>query len=479
MSIAIFSNELRSHKTTKLTQTNHIMSEKNKVSRKEFLSYSAVVGAGAVGVLGLPSILTSCGSSGKSGQAALREPGTYYIPYLTDKAIDGKPLKAGLVGCGGRGSGAIQDLINSANGITVVALGDVLPDRMTEVKDMLKKDYSMDVPSENCFIGFDSYQKVIDAGVDIVVLTTPPNFRPYHFKYAVDKGVHSFLEKPIATDPAGYRTIMAAAKQADAKGICCVTGTQRRHQRAYVESFKQINNGLIGAITGGSVYWNQNMLWYKNREKNWSNMEWMIRDWVNWKWLSGDHIVEQHVHNIDVFTWFSGLKPVKATGFGSRHKRVTGDQYDNFSVDFEFENGVHMHSMCRQIDGTDSNVSEFVQGTLGSWSSNNNEFVIKDLAGNVVWKYDPETEKQFQQNNPYVLEHVDLVTHIRNGEPINEAPATALSSLAAVMGRESAYTGKLTTWDEMVASPMDMMPTLEMADIDMSTYTVQVPGGNV
>jgi predicted dehydrogenase len=220
------------------------------------------------------------------------------------------------------------------------------------------------------------------------------------------------------------------------------------------------------------------MLWYKNREKNWSDMEWMIRDWVNWKWLSGDHIVEQHVHNIDVFLWMSGLKVAKATGFGARHRRVTGDQYDMFSIDFECENGVHFSSMCRQINGCSNKVGEEVFGTKGSWNSFDHE--IKDLQGNVIWKYDKEAEEAaFKQHNPYVLEHVDAFNQIRKGTSIDEATACAISCLAGVMGRESAYTGKTVTWDEMSKSDLDYMPAkLEIGPMDMSQYTVRVPGND-
>ena len=237
-----------------------------------------------------------------------------------------------------------------------------------------------------------------------------------------------------------------------------------------------MQEGLIGEITGGNVYWNQPMLWYRNREQGWSDMEWMIRDWVNWKWLSGDHIVEQHVHNIDVFNWFSGYKPKRATAFGSRQRRVTGDQYDNFSVDFEYDNGVHMHSMCRQIDGCDSNVSEFIQGTKGSWSST--DFAIRDLQGNIVWQYDSATEDAaHQQNDPYTLEHVNWISCIRNNTPIVQAEETATSNMCAIMGRESAYTGKSVSWDEMTASPLNLTPAkMELGPMDMSIYTVPVPG---
>ena len=447
---------------------------KNKMSRKDFLSLSAM--AGVTGLVGSSSILTSCGEKGPV-YTPLKEAGTYYIPVLNDKADDGKELKAGVIGCGGRGSGAIVDLLNAANGIKVVALGDTFADRLQNLKKNLAEKYNQVVADENCFVGFDAYKKVIDSGVDMVIIATPPAFRPIHFQYATEKGVHSFLEKPIAVDAKGYRTIMATAKQATAKGLSVVCGTQRHHQRPYVEAYQKIQEGMIGEITGGNVYWNQSMLWYKNRDKAWTDTEWMVRDWVNWKWLSGDHIVEQHVHNIDVFLWMSGLKPVKATAFGARHRRITGDQYDMFSVDFEMENGIHLHSMCRQINGCANNVGEFIQGTKGSWNSYTHE--IKDLAGNVIWKFDEEAAKaQYKQHDPYTLEHVDWVNHIRKGTAHDEATQCAISCLAAVMGRESAYSGASTTWDEVSKSTQDYMAEFkhELGKQDMDKCVVMVPG---
>ena len=412
------------------------MKKENSISRRSFLKSSALAGAlGAIGTGSTVGVLTSCGG-GESANAIkpLKEPGTYYVPELPDLATDGKELKAGVIGCGGRGSGAAFNFLNAANGVTIVALGDTFQERVDDLAKKLKDEKGIDVPADKRFVGLDAYKQVIDSGVDVVIVATPPVFRPVHFQYATEKGKHSFLEKPICVDPVGYRTIMATAKQAAAKNLCVVTGTQRHHQRSYVESYKKIMEGLIGEITGGTVYWNQNMLWYRDRQPGWNDCEYMIKDWVNWKWLSGDHIVEQHVHNIDVFTWFSGLKPVKAVGFGSRHRRITGDQYDNFSVDFTMENGIHMHSMCRQIDGCANNVSEFIQGTKGSWSSDTME--IKDLAGNVIWKYDSEAEKaNFKQTDPYTLEHVNWINCIRGGKQIEQASETAISNMAAIMGR--------------------------------------------
>ncbi len=330
-------------------------------------------------------------------------------------------------------------------------------------------------------MGFDSYKKALDSGVDIALLTTPPVFRPYHFQYAVSKGVHCFLEKPVAVDAKGYRTVIAAAKQAASKKLAVVTGTQRHHQREYVESFQKIQEGLIGPIVSGNVYWNQGMLWYRKREQGWSDMEWNIRDWVNWTWLSGDHIVEQHVHNIDVFMWMmGGAHPVKATGFGSRQRRITGDQYDNFSVDFEFANGVHLHSMCRQINGCSDTVDEYVQGAKGWWSSQ--DFAIRDYSGNILWQYDKEAAMaKYAVRDPYVLEHVDLVNHVRSGEPLDQATETANSTLAGIMGRESAYTGKAMEWDAMVAMDQNLLPcepdALALGELDcVKNLVIPVPG---
>ncbi len=457
------------------------MKKENNLTRRSFLKTSAV--AGAVGVVGTGTagFLTSCsgGADKKNGgRVPLKEEGTYYAPDLPDLATDGKELRAGVVGCGGRGSGAAINFLNAANGVTVVALGDVFQEKVDDLAERLKNEKGIDIPADKRFVGLDAYKQVIDSGIDVLIDATPPYFRPEHFKYAVEKNKHCFLEKPICVDAVGYRTIVAAARQAQSKNLSVVTGTQRHHQRSYIESYKQIMSGAIGEITGGAVYWNQSMLWYRDRQPQWNDFEYMVRDWVNWKWLSGDHIVEQHVHNIDVFTWFTGLRPVSAVGFGSRQRRVTGDQYDNFSIDFTMENGIHMHSMCRQTDGCANNVSEFIQGTKGSWTTNGGH-VIKDLQGNIIWQYDHEAEgTNFKQTDPYTLEHVNLINCIRGNTPIEQASETAVSNLAGIMGRESAYTGQEITWDAMTASALDYTPAdLNIGKMDMSGFTVPVPGG--
>lgn len=453
----------------------------NKISRRSFLKNSALVG-GALSTAGVSSnaLLSSCSSkkTNKTTFVPLKDPKDYYIPELPDLAKDGAELKAGLIGCGGRGTGAVMNFLNAANGVTVTAIADTFIEKVNDFAAYLQKEKNINIPVDKRYVGLDAYQKLIDEGdVNVVIIATPPFFRPIHFKYAMEKGKHAFLEKPLFVDATGYRSVITTAKQAYAKNLAVVTGNQRHHERKYVESYKKIMEGYIGEITGGVVYWNQNQLWYKNRDWRWSDTEWMIRDWVNWKWLSGDHIVEQHVHNIDVFTWFSGLRPASATGFGSRQRRVTGDQFDFFSVDFEMENGIHLHSMCRQIDGCDNNVSEFIQGTKGSWSSD--DFKIKDLEGNVIWKYDFDAEgAQYKQTDPYTLEHVNWINHIRSNQPIDMAAGLAVSNMAAIMGRESAYTGITFKWENTTSSPQDFTPAiLNLAGrMNMRDFVVPVPG---
>ena len=454
--------------------------KENNVSRRTFLKTSAV--AGAAGVMGASGMLTSCTRGGAAGQAQrpLREPGTYYIPDLTDLAVDGREIKAGIIGCGGRGSGAAFNFLDAANNVTITALGDVYAPATDRLAGRLA-ERGVIVPPEKRFSGLDAYKQVIDSGVDVIIEAVPPFFRPEIFRYAVEKGVHSFLEKPICVDPVGYRIVMTAARQAQARRLTVVTGTQRHHQRSYIASFQQIMNGAIGEITGGVVYWNQGTLGFRERLPGQSDFEWMVRDWVNWRWLSGDHIVEQHHHNVDVFMWFTGLRPTQCIANGSRHRRVTGDQFDNFSVDFKMENGIHLHSMCRQINGTPHNVTEFIQGTRGSWSSgpSGNEHVIRDLEGNEIWRFDDAAAReQFTQHNPYVLELVDMISSIRQNRGLEQATETALSNLAVIMGREAAYTGQVVTWEAMAASPQDLTPPdLSMTGrMDMTQFTVPVPG---
>lgn len=444
--------------------------EEKKLGRREFLGRSAMMGA--AGLIGT-SLLSSCGGNGRK---ALRKAGEYYVPGLPDKAVPGRKLRVGMVGCGGRGTGALGNLLDAADGIELVALGDILPDQLRKCREKIARDYGQTIPDEHCFLGFESYRQVIDSGIDMVILTTPPVFRPEQFQYAVEKGVHAFLEKPVCIDAVGYRKVIAASRQAELKGLCVLTGTERRHERPYVAAYRKIQEGYIGEILSGEVYWQQGKPWYATRTPGMTDMEYMIRDWFNWRWLAGDHIVEQHVHNIDVFLWMTGDVPRAATGFGSRLRRRSGDQFDQFSVDFEFEDGKRLHSMCRQVDGCSNRVGEVIHGTQGRWMSKNNSIV--DLKGRTVWKYDADADKRkFSQHDPYVLEHVDWVDHIRRGDSFVESVDNANSCMAAIIGRESAYTGKRVMWEEMVVSDQNLRPEkVGLFDVDLSQYKAPVPG---
>ena len=425
------------------------MKESN-ISRRNFLGNAAAVGVAGVVI---PALITSC--------AASENKKTVAIPTMLDHAPDGPVLKAGLIGCGGRGTGAAIQFLSAGPNLQIVAMGDTFQDRIDTCRERIKKEKGQEVPIENCFVGFNAYQKVINSGVDLVILATPPVFRPDHLAAAVEAGKHVFAEKPACVDPVGARSVMATGKKAEGLGLCIAVGSQRRHQRDYVATWQQVASGVIGRIVSANCYWNTGKSWYiKDPDPKWTEMEYMLRTWTNWTWTGGDHIVEQHVHNIDVINWFTGKHPVKAVAFGSRVRRKFGNQYDNFSVDFVFENGMHEHSMCRQVNGCSNNVSEFIQGTKGSTNCQN---TIWDLDGNVIWKYEYPLDKQGKPTrtvavDPYLQEHIDLVTAIRTNKPINEAENLATSSLNAIMGRVSAYTGKQVTWDEMMSSDLKLGP---------------------
>ncbi|MGI8782204.1 MAG: Gfo/Idh/MocA family protein [Acidobacteriota bacterium] len=386
-------------------------------------------------------------------------------------APNGPVLKVGLIGCGGRGTGAAHDILAGAENIKITALGDLFRDRVDRARTALSSK-GQTVAEDRCFTGFDNFEKVLASDIDLVILATPPHFRPQHFAASVAAKKHVFIEKPVAVDPSGIRSVLHTGEKAQAAGLSVVAGTQRRHQSSYLAVYKQIAAGAIGEIVGANCYWNMGKLWHRDREAGWSDMEWAIRNWVNWTWLSGDHIVEQHVHNLDVVEWFTGSHPVKAVGMGGRHRRITGDQYDTFSVDYEFANGMHLHSMCRQIDGCANSVSEFFTGTKGSaLCYNNGRITIFGKDGKtVVWKFTGT------DNKPYQQEHTDLVAAIRTGKQINETRNVAESCLTAIMGRISAYTGQALTRDEALKMEMRLGPTAYDLMAAAPEVNVAVPG---
>jgi len=454
--------------------------EKNSISRRSFLKSSALVGAAGMAGTGSAGLLTSCKQADTGPKyTPIREPGSYYIPGLEETEAEGRELKVGLIGCGGQGRGDLRNLMQCTKNVKITALGDAFIDRLNDAAADVQKMKGYEVPESNRFVGLDAYKKVIDSGVDAVMIVTPPFFRPIHYQYAVEKGKHCFMEKPLFVDPAGYRSAVATTRQLQAKNLCVVVGTQRHHERSYVAGFQKVMDGWIGDITGGAVYWNGTVPWTNLPKPGMSDGEGFLRNWVNWKWLSGDHIVEQHVHNLDVFTWFSGMRPESVNGVGARHRRPSGDQFDSFSLDFIMENGIHVHSMCRQLAGAAGPVAEFIQGTKGSWATLDNQHVIKDLKGEVIWKYSFDEEKEkFKVNSPTQLELLNWINHIRAGKFIEQASELAVSTMMAVMGREAAYTGRIIRWNDIVASPMDLTPPdfALTGKMDLTRYPIPVPG---
>ncbi len=419
------------------------MKNENGFNRRQFIGSLAATGA----------IAMAC-SKGSSGAKV-----EYKNSTLLEKAPAGRELTAGVIGTGGRGTGAALNFLEAGDGLKITHLADAFVDRVDNAKAKLAEVGNV-VPDENCYVGLEAWQKVIDSDVDIIITATPPYFRPMIFKAAIDAKKHVFMEKPVAVDPVGARSIMATSKKAESLGLNVVTGTQRRHQHHYIDVYKRLAGGAIGDILSATVYWNQGQLWYRDKQRGWSDVEWMIRNWVNWTWQSGDHIVEQHVHNIDVAHWFMGKHPIKAVGFGSRQRRITGDQYDNFSIDFTLDDGRHVHSMCRQINGCANNVTEYFTGSKGFAHTSSGFAKFFDSANHPTWQFEnPVVDGQAKEPlNPYVQEHVDLIAAIRQGFQIVEAEQTAISTLTAIMGRISAYTGKEVTWEEMMNSDLELTP---------------------
>ncbi|MFZ2875152.1 MAG: Gfo/Idh/MocA family oxidoreductase [Phycisphaerales bacterium] len=365
-------------------------------------------------------------------------------------------LRVGVIGCGGRGTGAAADALNASPDTEVVALADVMAERVASARENLSKQEGIssrvNLTDAACFAGWDAYQKLLATDVDIVILATPPHFRPIHFQAAVNAGKHVFMEKPVAVDGPGVRKVIEAAALADQKKLCVVAGTQRRHQTVYIEAMARLRGGEIGRVTGARCYWLQGGLWMNPRQAEWSDMEWQLRNWLYFTWLSGDHIVEQHVHNLDVMNWGLGATPLKANGMGGRQVRTDaayGHVFDHFSIEYEYPGGVVVESKCRQIDGCQSRVDEVFCGTEGTLAVSPNGARVE---GGKAWKFAGENP------NPYVLEHTDLVRAIQSGEHVNEGKRIAESTLTAIMGRMSAYTGKTVTWEQALNSQEDLSP---------------------
>jgi predicted dehydrogenase len=384
---------------------------------------------------------------------------------LSGQSIPSK-IKVALIGCGGRGTGALGQFIAACKILgaeaEVVALADAFEDRAKRLNETYK------LPATKVFVGYDAYQKVMATDCAFVLMATPPAFRPVHFAAAVAAGKHCFVEKPVAVDPVGARAIIATGEDAKKKGLAVVAGTQRRHDASYMKNKALIDAGAIGALRGGVVQWNGTVPWIRRRAKDDTDADYMNRNWLNFTELSGDHIVEQHIHNVDVAIWFLGRTPVSALGFGGRARRETGNMFDFFSVDYDFGDGVRIHSQCRQITGTTGRVGEFFTGASGSCFGSGKMFGQKQVDIPAI---------KLDTDDSMVQEHVDLIRGAYNGKPVNDARQIAETNLAVIMGRISAYTGEMVKFDDLLKHEKSPYYNLKasVGPLDFEKGTVKLP----
>ena len=400
--------------------------------------------------------LRTSSSAVAAGSMAATIAGTLSVARHAHAAGADDTLKVGLIGCGGRGTGAAAQALQADPGSRLWALGDAFGDRLQSSLDNLKKmpevSSKIDVAEDRCFVGFNAFQQVIDSGVDVVVLATPPHFRPQHLAAAVAAGKHVFCEKPVAVDAPGVRSVLETSELARQKGLSIVSGLCWRYDYGVRETVKRIQDGAIGDIVAIQENYLAGSLWLHPRQPSWSDMEWQLRNWLYFTWLSGDHNVEQHVHSLDKAMWLLGdVLPLKATGLGGRQVR-TGPEYghifDHHAVVYEFPNDVKVFAYTRQMDGCASDVEDYVMGTKGRA-----EILRHVINADERWRY------RGPENNMYQTEHDELFAAIRSGQPINNGQYMANSTLMAIMGRMATYTCKTITGDEALESSERLGPT--------------------
>jgi predicted dehydrogenase len=378
-----------------------------------------------------------------------------------------QPLKVGLVGCGGRGTGAAENVLQCASDIELTAMADLFPERLQKSRKTLSVVDGYKVDDAHCFTGLDAYKKLIDSGVDYVLLCTPPAFRPAQFEAAVEAGKHVFVEKPIAVDPVGVRRFLAAAKKSREKKLGVLAGTVLRYDRKHRETVQRIHDGQIGEIRAVRSMRFGGGLWSVERKEGMSDMEWQLRNWLYYDWLSGDFIVEMHIHQLDVVDWILKARPISAVGVGGRTQRVEpvyGNIYDHISVDYEYPGGISVTHLGRQMNSVADSTEVRVVGSKGTAS-----LAAGVIKGENPWRFEGSSP------NGYVAEHGNLVTSLRAGNPINEAEQVAGSTLTAILGREAAYTGRKITWDEISKSPLELGPK-EVVFGPYQARPVPVPG---
>ena len=374
------------------------------------------------------------------------------VPAVHAQSPSTDLIRVGLIGAGGRGTGALQQALSvPGSNVKVTAVADAFENRIKgALKAVEGMEGKVDVPEDRQFKGLDGYQKVLDH-CDLVILATPPGFRPFHFDAAIKAGKHVFMEKPVCVDSFGARLCLEAAKMADEKKLKVVVGLQRHYDSVYRATLEKVREGLAGDLIGGQVYWNGSGIWYRKREEGQNEMQFQVNNWYHFNWLCGDHICEQHVHNIDVANWFLDALPVSAYGVGGRQQRTPGQPseiYDHHAVNFTYPNGVSIASQCKQFPGGDNRVNEEFQGTKGFVKIGE----ITDYAGKVLWKYEGP------KPNAYQVEHDELHDAIRRDVPLNNAYYGTTSSFSAVLGRMATYSGKVQNFEKALALPYRTMP---------------------
>jgi myo-inositol 2-dehydrogenase/D-chiro-inositol 1-dehydrogenase len=387
-------------------------------------------------------------------------------------------LRVALVGCGGRGTGAAMQALATEGDVKLVTMADAFSDRLEGALESISKRHGerVEVPAERRHVGFDAYQKAIDEDVDVVLLATPPGFRPSHFEYAVSKDRHVFMEKPVATDAPGVRKVLAAAEASRQKGLKVGVGLQRHHDAGYQETVRRVQEGAIGDLILMRCYWNSAGVWVNPRRPEQTEMEHQMRNWYYFNWLCGDHIAEQHIHNIDVCNWVKGGPPVKAQGVGGRQVRTGvefGEIFDHHMVEFTYADGTKLLSECRHQKNTWGSVSEHAHGTKGTATFSRYSIETEGEK----WRYREEVK------NPYQVEHDRLFSAIRSGAEHNEAEYGATSTMTSILGRMATYSGKEVDMEKALASETDLMPerlawdaapkVLPLAD---GSYPIPTPG---
>jgi predicted dehydrogenase len=390
-----------------------------------------------------------------------------------------KTLKIALVGCGGRGSGAAKQALSADSNIVLTAMADVVPEQLEKSLENLQSQFSSEpekikVDDAKKFVGLDGIDKVLATDVDVVLLTTPPGFRPEHFAKVVKAGKHAFCEKPIATDAPGVRRFLEAAKLSKEKGLGCQSGFCWRSHYPHRETYQRIHDGMIGDVRAVYGTYHTNTPWVKPRQPGWTDLEYQLRNWMYFCWLSGDHLVEQAVHTVDKMCWtFNDVSPIAATGQGGRQQRVEeqyGHIYDHFTIAYEFPNSARGFISCRQQQGCTADVSDHVLGTKGFLRQTSGRVNAID-AGSEHWKYEGP------KNDMYQTEHDEFFTSLREGTPLNFAEKLAHSTMVAIMGRMSAYTGQTITWDDAINSKEDLRPKEPLAwNMKLDTPPVPIPG---